>query len=187
MYSTPCGRGVEYAPCFSACRMKRLKGCPDDRTSTAWDYAGLLCNLYRNASPKRHYHSQTSRAESLLNSFYTWSKMLPTGLHYSTKISIPHFPHSNSSILPLHLPSLACARAWGNHHHKTKNSSSLSYFATSIIYAEYKTIFIHACNIHVVLLCLRGHATYTYIYTYTINIYYICLPEFGEHEYRSRI
>ena len=31
----PCVQGVEYALCFCACRMKRLKGCPDVSASTA--------------------------------------------------------------------------------------------------------------------------------------------------------
>ena len=48
-----CGRGVEYAYRFPACRMKRLKGCPDGSASIAWDYAGLLCNLDRDAGPKQ--------------------------------------------------------------------------------------------------------------------------------------
>ena len=40
-----------YVMClFSACRMKRLKGCLDSSTSTAWECAGLMCNLYRDAA-----------------------------------------------------------------------------------------------------------------------------------------
>ena len=43
------------------CRMRRLKGCLDGSASTAWDYAGLLCNLYRDAGPIHCHHSQTSQ------------------------------------------------------------------------------------------------------------------------------
>ena len=32
--------------------MRRLKGCPDDSASTAWDYAGFPCNLYQGCRPK---------------------------------------------------------------------------------------------------------------------------------------
>ena len=59
---SPCGREVEYAQRFSACRMRCLKECPDGIASTAWDYAvllPLLRNLYRDAGPKRCQHSQT--------------------------------------------------------------------------------------------------------------------------------
>ena len=70
-YHTPCGRAVEYAHRFPACCMRRQKACPDGSASTAWDYAGLLCNLYRNASPKCCHYSQTFRAKSSLNLFHT--------------------------------------------------------------------------------------------------------------------
>ena len=82
--------------------MRRLKGCTNGNASTAWDYACVMCNLF----PKRFHHSQTSRAQSPLNHFYTWCNTLLTGLHHSPVVSIPLFLPSNSSILPLHLPSL---------------------------------------------------------------------------------
>ena len=45
---------VIYVMClFPVCRMKLLKGCLDGSTSTAWDYAGLICNLYRDAVLKQ--------------------------------------------------------------------------------------------------------------------------------------
>ena len=59
-----CGRGVEYAHRIPACRMRRLKGCPDSSATTAWDYAGPLCSLYRDAAQKRCQHSQTFTAHS---------------------------------------------------------------------------------------------------------------------------
>ena len=84
----PCGRRVYYAHNFPACRMRRLKGCPDGNASTAWDYGGLLCNLYRDAGPKRCHHSQTSRAQSPLNPFYTWyNMMLKARFHFA----MPYF------------------------------------------------------------------------------------------------
>ena len=52
-YFSPCGRGVKYAYRLPACCMRGLKRCPDGSASTACDYAGLLCNLYRDASLKR--------------------------------------------------------------------------------------------------------------------------------------
>ena len=51
--------------------------------------AGPLCNLYRNASPKRCCYSQTSRAQSSLNSFYIWCNILLTGLQHSPVVGIP--------------------------------------------------------------------------------------------------
>ena len=110
---------VIYVMClFPACRMKLLKGCLDGSTSTAWDYAGLMCNLYRDAGLKRCHHSQTCRAQYPFNPFYTWCNMLLTGLHHSPVVNIPLLLPSNSSILPLHLPSLTCMRVRGNHHYQ---------------------------------------------------------------------
>ena len=86
--------------------MRRLKECPDGSTSTTLNYAGLLGNLYWNASPKRCHNSQTSRAQSPLNNFYTWCNMLLTGLPHSPVVSIPLILPSNTSILLLHLTSL---------------------------------------------------------------------------------
>ena len=69
------------------CRMRRLKGCSDGSGSTAWDYAGLLCNLNsldlrdHDAGPKCCHYSQTSRAQSPLNHFYSWYNMLLTQSH----------------------------------------------------------------------------------------------------------
>ena len=45
-WTSHCKRGVEYAHGFPACRMRRLKGCPDSSASTAWDYARFLSHLY---------------------------------------------------------------------------------------------------------------------------------------------
>jgi len=99
----PCGRGVEYAHCFPTYHMRLLKECPDGSVSTAWDYTGILCNLYRDAGLKRCHYSQASRAQSALNPFYTWCNMLLTGLHHSPVVSNPILLLSNPSILPLHL------------------------------------------------------------------------------------
>ena len=103
---------VIYVMClFPACRMKLLKWCLDGSTSTAWDYAGLMCNLYREAGLKRCHHSQTSRVQSTFNPFYTCCWLGCT---------IPLLLPSNSSILSLQLlpllPSLTCARVRGNRH-----------------------------------------------------------------------
>ena len=54
----------EYAHRFPVCRIRRLKGCPNVSASTAWDYTGLVCNLYRDAGPKCCHDSQTSCAQS---------------------------------------------------------------------------------------------------------------------------
>ena len=35
---------------FPACRMKLLKECLDGSKFTAWDYVGLMCNLYIHPS-----------------------------------------------------------------------------------------------------------------------------------------
>ena len=106
-YFSPCGRGVKYAYRLPACCMRGLKRCPDGSASTACDYASLLYNLYRDAGPKHCHYSQTSRAKSPLNPFYTWCNMLLTGLHHSPVVStLLLFLPSNSSILPLHLVPL---------------------------------------------------------------------------------
>ena len=62
IFESPCGQGLEYNRRFLVCCMRQLKGCPDGSASTAWVYAGLLCNLYsqdwrdREPGPKRcHY------------------------------------------------------------------------------------------------------------------------------------
>ena len=75
--------------CNRNCCLRRLKGYPDGSASTAWDFAGLLCNLYRVASSKRCQHFETSRVESPLNPFYTWCNILLTGLHHFPIVSIP--------------------------------------------------------------------------------------------------
>ena len=111
---------VIYVMClFPACRMKLLKGCLDGSTSTAWDYAGLMCNLYRDAGLKHCHHSQTSRVQSSLNSFCTWCNLLDWVALFPCSQHSP--PPPNSSILPLHLPlflpSFACTRVRGNNHH----------------------------------------------------------------------
>ena len=46
----------------------------------------------QDAGPKRVHYSQTPRAQSPLNPFYTWCNMLLTGLHRS-----PISQHSSSS------------------------------------------------------------------------------------------
>ena len=111
-----------YAHHFPPCRVKLLKWCPDGSASTAWDYADLLCNLYRDAGPKSCHYSQTSRAQFPLKPLYTWCHMLLTALHHSPGVGIPPLFPSNSSILPLHLfsllPSLTCMRVTGNYHQK---------------------------------------------------------------------
>ena len=119
MIQYPLWAGVEYAHRFPVCRMRRLEGCTDATATTAWNYAGLLCNLYRDAGPKRCHLYQTSRAQSSLNPFYTWCDILPSGLHHLPVVSIPFLLLSYSSIL--HLPPLSpfltCTRVRGNHHH----------------------------------------------------------------------
>ena len=106
----PVWAGVEYAHRFPAWRMRRLKSFPDDSAFTAWDYAGLLCILYRDAGPKRSHYSQTSRARSPINPFYKWRNMFLTELHHPFVVSIPLFLPSNSFMR---------AREFirGNHHH----------------------------------------------------------------------
>ena len=115
---TPCGRGAEYAQRYPACRMRWLNGCPDGSASTVSDYAGLLYNFYslgwrnRDVGPKCCHYSQTSRAQSPLNPFYTWynhhvaTNMLLTGLHQSPVVSIPLLLPSNLTIIPLQPPTL---------------------------------------------------------------------------------
>ena len=118
----PCGRGVVYAHRVSAWCMRRLKGYPDGSVSTAWDYASLLCNLYRDTGPKGCKHSQNSLAQSSFNPFYTWYNVLLTGFHHSLVVGIPLLILWNASILPLHLPPLlsflTCTRVRVNHHHQ---------------------------------------------------------------------
>ena len=76
----------------------------------------------RDAGPKRCHNSQTSRAQSPLNPFYTWCNMLLTGLHNSLVVSIPLLLPSNSSILSFFFPPpfppllLTCTRVRGNHN-----------------------------------------------------------------------
>ena len=83
--------------------MRHLKWCPDGSASTSWNYAGLLCNLYRDDGQKRYHHSKTSRAQSPLNPSHTWCNMLLTGLHHSPVVIISLLLPSNFSILPLQL------------------------------------------------------------------------------------
>ena len=85
---TPWGQAVEYAHCFPAWRIRRLKGCSDGSASTAWEYTGLLWNLYQDVYPKRWHHSQTFHAQSPLKPLYTWCNMLLTRLHHYTVVSI---------------------------------------------------------------------------------------------------
>ena len=106
-----CGRGIEFAHHIPAWRMRRLKECSDGSASTGgYTQVTFLCNLYRDAGPKRCHHSQTSRAQSPLNPFYTWCNILLTEFHYSPVVSIPLVLPSNTSILLL---SLTCTRVRG--------------------------------------------------------------------------
>ena len=55
-FNAPCRRGIEYAHRFPAYRMR----CPDGSAfTTPWQYAGLLCNLYRDTGPKPCHRFQT--------------------------------------------------------------------------------------------------------------------------------
>ena len=116
---TPCGWRVEYAHRFLMGLLRQLKGCPEGSASTAWKYVGLLCNLYRDSGPKRCQYSQTTRTQSPLNPFYTWSNMLLTALHHSTVVSTPlkylHTPPSSSS--------LTCTRVRGNRNNNVVGTS----------------------------------------------------------------
>ena len=58
-----------------------------------------ICNLYRDARLKHYHHSQTSRAQSPFNPFYTWCNMLLTEFHHSPVVSIPLLLPSNSEVL----------------------------------------------------------------------------------------
>ena len=99
-----------------------LKGSPDGSASKAWNYAGLLYNLYRDVGPKHCHPSHTSSAQSLYSIHFTQCNMLLTGLHHFPVVSITFLLLSSSSILPIHLPSilpsLMCKRV------KMKSSSS---------------------------------------------------------------
>ena len=87
-------------PCVSYKTTNRVSQC--QRVYT-WNYAGHLYNPYRDAGPKLCHHSQTSRAQSPLNPFYTWCNMLLTELPHSPVVSIPLPLLSNS---PLSFPPL---------------------------------------------------------------------------------
>ena len=47
LFLPPVSGGLECAHRILASRMSRLKRCRDGSASTAWDHAGLLCNLYQ--------------------------------------------------------------------------------------------------------------------------------------------
>ena len=101
---------VEFAHCFPACLMSRLKECPDGRCP----------DLFRDSGPKRCHHSQTSRTQSPLNPLYIWCNMMLTGLHHSSQ---PAFPSSSPQILSyspftshLFFSHLTCTRVRGNHN-----------------------------------------------------------------------
>ena len=123
------GGGVEYAHRFPACRMRRLKGCPDGSTSMTWDIpaswtdrdVGLVLGEKPPEKPRppvtdgpnRCQYSQTSRTESPLNTFYTWYNVVLTGLHRSPVVSIPFYspqtlPCSRFTSLLPSLLSLTC-------------------------------------------------------------------------------
>ena len=79
--------------------MRRLKGCSDDSASTAWNYASLLYNVYRDAGPNRSHHSQTCRVQSSLNPFYAWYNVLLSDLHHSPSPPL-EFLHTPTSPPP---------------------------------------------------------------------------------------
>ena len=89
---TPYGRGVEYVHRFPACRMRRLKRCPDGSISTAWNYADRLWKLYRDAGPIHCHFSQTYYTQFTCNRFYIWCNMLLTELHPSPTL-FPTLPY----------------------------------------------------------------------------------------------
>ena len=110
-----------YAHRIPACRMRRLKGCPDGNASTAWDYADLLCNHYRDADSKCCRYSYTSRAQSPLKHFLhivqhvaDWVVLFSRSQHFPS--SSLKFIHTNPSPHPL-LSFLTCTRVGGNYHY----------------------------------------------------------------------
>ena len=119
---SPCGWGVEYAHRIPACRIGRLKGCPDGSAS-------ISAGLHRYPV----YLLPGCRLKTLLK-FSNFSCQIPTqpllhmvhmfmtGLHHSPVVSIPLHIITNSFIFPLHLPPLLlclmCTRVRGNYHHK---------------------------------------------------------------------
>ena len=109
--------------------MRRLEGCPNSSASTAWDYAGLLSNLYRDADPNRRHHFQTSRPQSPLNPCYTRFNMLLTP-------SSPEIPPYSLLTSPLSLPPLRSRELGGQLSsyrsiiHRNKTIKFLTLFLT---------------------------------------------------------
>ena len=108
----PLWAGVEYAHRFPECPMRQLKWCPDGSASTAWDYVTL---------PPFSNLSCPIPTQAILD-------MLLTELHHSPVVSIPLLLPLNSSILPLHLPSLTCTRVGGNYYHHYRQSNQFMNF-----------------------------------------------------------
>ena len=105
------GRGIKYAHRCHAYRTRRLNGCPDGSACTAWDYACLLCNFYRDAGLKHCHHTYTSRAQSPLNPFYTccWpSCTIPRSQHSPPPPPLKFF--HTLPYLPSIFPSFTCTR-----------------------------------------------------------------------------
>ena len=83
---------------FPACRMGRLKVCPDGSASTAWDYVGLLCNLY--SLDWRDRRKQAPNAATILKSFLLTSHKT-TFTHGATVADwVATFLRSQHSISP---------------------------------------------------------------------------------------
>ena len=118
MIKSPCwwgGKIYLLFPCMSSEECK--KECANGSGSTVWDYTSLLCNIYWDTGPKCCHHSQTSCVQYPFNPFtHTWCNMFLTGVHHPPVAGILLLLPSNSSILPLHLPSIWCTRIRGNHH-----------------------------------------------------------------------
>ena len=96
--------GDEYAHRFPPCCMRRLKECPDDSASTAWDYVSLLCNFY--SLDWRDQRMTAQNADTILKLLVSNPHSNPP-THGATcwwlGCTIPLLP-SNFSIFLLNLP-----------------------------------------------------------------------------------
>ena len=104
---------VEYVNRIPACRMRRLKACPDGSASISVGLRQHPVYPLPECQPKTLPIFSNLSCQIPLNHFYTWYNMLLTGLHHSPVVSIPLLLPTNSSIFPLHLPlsfSSLCAR-----------------------------------------------------------------------------
>ena len=113
---TSCGRGIEYIYSFPACRMRRLKGCPNISASF------LLCNLYssgwrdRDVGSKCFHYSHTSRTSFTNEATCCWlGCIIPR--RCKTSAAPLKFFHTALHLLLL----LTCTRVRSNHHHEDKN------------------------------------------------------------------